>query len=354
MCTLATRIAHTPSPIQAPRWYALICASVHSLARVRMRHILQSGAPDARARQNYCKCKGCDQCRDSCMPWCSQVSDCSSEACAGCSLCAGHSHTKTCEPWCNQANCRKDACVGCDYCEDVGDRTPCSSGERNDVAFEECSTWCSETHSSTHCKMCACRSCMFCERASGQLRETGKPCPPSNDGDASTMRCEPFCRQSHADEHCTRVGMVEPCCFPPLAASGTLSRACYVLRCCTTPCAFEPHSRMSAGDLCKCKACAFCPMRLDTGVACPLHQQALPSAPEIAKASGIGPTTTSARDDASSLVSSASLTPRLSSTSAAASEDDSTTLKCEPFCAMAHARSHCAEHGIETVGPQWL
>ena len=45
---------------------------------------------------------------------------------------------------------------------------------------------------------------------------------------------------------------------------------------------------------CKCKACDFCPSRLDSGIACQ-----------------------------------------------SAAADDSPTHKCEPFCAMAHAEAHC-------------
>ena len=53
-----------------------------------------------------------------------------------------------------------------------------------------------------HCKLCACKSCMFCERAGGIVRETGKACPPQRDDDSDTMRCEAFCRASNMDEHC--------------------------------------------------------------------------------------------------------------------------------------------------------
>ena len=86
------------------------------------------------------------------------------------------------------------------------------------------------------------------------MRAAGKACPPSKEGDSETMRCEAFCREAHLDEHC---------------------------------------------DLCKCKACGFCPSRLDTLLSCPL--------PPPSDGSG-----------------------------------DSKTLRCEPFCAMAHAKTHCS------------
>lgn len=202
----------------------------------------------------YCKCQGCDLCREKCMSWCTSEMDCHSKACSGCDLCKNHVHNKKCEPWCTKANCRQEACLGCDVCDELGDKVACHSGHANDVETEECAGWCNQEHSSEHCRLCACKSCMFCEKAGGIVRETGKPCPPSTTEDADTMRCEAFCRESHLDEHC---------------------------------------------DLCKCKACPFCPMRHDTLLKCPLP-------PPV---------------DAST---------------------DSPTIRCEPFCAMAHATSHCA------------
>jgi len=203
----------------------------------------------------YCKCKKCPVCADRCMDWCSTESDCTSKGCQGCPLCehAAVAMLSKCEPWCQKSNCRKSNCAGCKFCEELGDAIPCSSGLKSDVEFEECTSWCSEGYSSAHCKFCACRRCMFCApltSAIPSIKETSTPCPPFEASDATTMRCEPFCKESHLDIHC---------------------------------------------DLCKCKACKFCPARLDTGIAC---------------------------------------TSR--------SGDDSLTIKCEPFCSMAHSEAHCA------------
>jgi hypothetical protein len=146
----------------------------------------------------YCKCKGCDLCRERCMPWCSRETDCRAKACSGCALCKGHALNKRCEPWCGRANCRADACAGCDICQDFGDRVACHSGESNDVQFEECSSWCAQSHASEHCKLCSCRACPYCGHAGSQVRETGKPCPATSEDDSNTMRCELFCRETCA------------------------------------------------------------------------------------------------------------------------------------------------------------
>ena len=47
-------------------------------------------------------------------------------------------------------------------------------------------------------RYCSCRRCLFCAplaSTSTTVRETGIPCPPFEDGDAATMRCEPFCKE---------------------------------------------------------------------------------------------------------------------------------------------------------------
>ena len=120
-----------------------------------------------------------------------------------------------------------------------------------DTDTEECSSWCTETHAADHCEHCACRACQFCATrvVTARVREMGEACPPARDDDSDTMRCENFCKSSHEVEHC---------------------------------------------DLCKCKACDFCPKRGDTRAAC-----------------------------------------------APAADDDAPTKRCEPFCALAHAAAHC-------------
>lgn len=199
------------------------------------------------------------------MPWCTKESDCRAKACGGCGLCKGHVQRQSCEPWCTKANCRADACAGCELClQDVGERVACHSGEKNDGAFEDCASWCSQGHASEHCKLCSCRACTYCGHASSRIRETGQACTAASADDSSTMRCELFCRETHLDQHC---------------------------------------------DLCKCKACGFCPARFDTKLACPFHSASL-SAAAATHGSPVG-------------------------------VDDSSTLKCEPFCAMAHATAHC-------------
>lgn len=203
------------------------------------------------------------------MPWCSKPSDCTSNGCKDCALCKlSPGLSKACEPWCSRPNCRKEACSGCGFCESLGDVIACDSDMPNDMSYEECAKWCNAGHSSEHCKFCACRACTYCEHASGLVRESGKPCPPQQEGDSETMRCESFCRESHRDTHC---------------------------------------------DVCKCKACPFCPLRLDTGVTCPLAPAGARALPRSDAALGVSVN----------------------------ADEDSATLRCEPFCSLANVATHC-------------
>ncbi|KAL3930946.1 MAG: hypothetical protein SGPRY_001325 [Prymnesium sp.] len=204
----------------------------------------------------FCKCKACPLCKDRCMEWCSTASDCTSKSCQGCSICERSEAViaDTCEPWCRKANCRKSSCVGCRFCEELGETVACSSGLSNDVEYEECASFkLNGKRSSKLPCACSCADTALAVAAHSaphrlvhlRLLQT-RACPAH----LLRLRTRQLC-VAHLDIHC---------------------------------------------DLCKCKACNFCPIRLDTGISCP----------------------------------------------APTSNDDSKTIKCEPFCAMAHAEAHCS------------
>ena len=123
------------------------------------------------------------------------------------------------------------------------------------------------------------------------------------------MRCEPFCEEEHADSHCDLCkagGLPLPRPAPHPFHCDTLHASPTATISTSSSSSTHCHHRHLLLR-CQCKACAYCPKRHDTGVAC-----SHPSPEEVeegaATAEGGGAAQTS---------------------------------RCEPFCALAYAESHC-------------
>lgn len=131
-------------------------------------------------------------------------------------------------------------CRGCSWCSDIIKPSAdislaastvsaaCSSSIEDDSAYRDCQTFCDPSFSSSHCGLCKCKACGFCE------------CSSEFDDDANERQCQPWCTADYYHDHCSRC-KVRPSgktlCFPAAR--------------------FDTHESL-ARSLPQCKACDFC------------------------------------------------------------------------------------------------
>jgi hypothetical protein len=119
----------------------------------------------------------------------------------------------------------------------------------------------------------------------------------------------------------------------------TYASARYAARSLSLP----PHLCMLLSDACilafalrgECihpQACSFCPARFDSKLACPS---------QVAAATATGGRELAGPQETPSTALDATTSRNLAGAAAAKASEDSSTLRCEPFCAMAHATAHC-------------
>jgi hypothetical protein len=181
-----------------------------------------------------------------------------------------------CAGWCKslhlEAHCNQCACALCEICGGdgplkegsialPGEPKPCPS---NPQKMTQCAQWCTSKHTGAHCPSCDCMNCEFCQPASASApapttSSTGPlffgkkacilpaarsppPLPPPHPAlpngtidDAETvvphtkkhslppvgivpmMECKTWCKEKHADDHCTKCDC-QQCGFCPTSS----------------------------------------------------------------------------------------------------------------------------------------
>ena len=84
---------------------------------------------------------------------------------------------------------------------------PCDSGLDNDLGYETCVSYCSQT---AHCAKCKCRTCDVCQAGRPDDVKASPPPPPPPppppkvEEKIELMDCKPWCKEKHRDDHCQR------------------------------------------------------------------------------------------------------------------------------------------------------
>ena len=179
----------------------------------------------------------------------------------------------TCEDWCDAesvgTHCTWCKCGGCPFCAaslsqiahcSLEPPQPCTSGLRNDADYAGCASWCRATYT-THCAMCACRTCDFCREQDQSPPEVS--INPTSDGPPSrgqmiysadrlytaAERTAEFDTKG-GDERVSGISDGAPC------DSGRKRDSSRVATCMVGSCHLE-HST-AACALCQCRTCPRC------------------------------------------------------------------------------------------------
>lgn len=166
----------------------------------------------------------------------------------------------------------------------------CNSSSERDTKFSTCSSFCKDTHRDSHCKLCKCHACGFCEGIEvefqhseftvGQDDSPGQapaaeveptwppPCVSNKSGDTTYEACWPFCHGENSRHVCAfckcqlcsycKVPPPPPRPVPPPPPDDGLncSNTMHSHHVCGTFCK-EKH-RASHCKSCKCRFCHFC------------------------------------------------------------------------------------------------
>ena len=166
------------------------------------------------------------------------------EACYGwCSASQAADHC----PWCK--------CKGCVWCASnggtgdalsAGPTQECQSAIADDVSYEDCQDFCSVAAKETHCQMCKCRACGFCDNT----------CTSTFEDDSHEEMCEPWCSTDYFAEHCQRCKCkgCQFCKEGPPCSSDVPDDSSFAM--CEPFC--DAGFASSHCGMCKCRSCGFC------------------------------------------------------------------------------------------------
>ena len=223
----------------------------------------------------------------------SPVSSIAGKACASASKDDGK--VEACKSYCQDkhasAHCPRCDCKACGFCSAVAIAaksaasaasaaaamaapvlpfTPavtCLPFNNDDLKFESCAMWCKPEHRSSHCSLCACKTCNFCggiasptggggQRSPVSSIAAGKACASVSPDDGKVEACKSYCQERHASAHCPRCDC-QACGFcsarqvcSPHNAADTSVESCEGF-------CLETRSKDHC-PLCRCKRCSFC------------------------------------------------------------------------------------------------
>ena len=163
-----------------------------------------------------------------------------------------------CQTFCSAASkdshCKLCKCRACGFCDNT-----CSSSFEDDGGVEACESWCSADFFGDHCQRCKCKGCGFCK--------AGPPCSSNVPEDSSYKMCEPFCDSQFASSHCSMC-KCQQCDFCTAASVPGVGTPAVASTCtsgiegdvdhetCEAFC--DPASKDTHCNLCKCRGCNFC------------------------------------------------------------------------------------------------
>ena len=256
---------------------------------------------------------------EACQQWCKgahATTHCQSCACKSCSFCTSGTiidvpapgppvtcapsakddgKVEACKSYCQDkhasAHCPRCDCKACGFCSAVAIAaksaasaasaaaamaapvlpfTPavtCLPFNNDDLKFESCAMWCKPEHRSSHCSLCACKTCNFCggiasptggggQRSPVSSIAAGKACASVSPDDGKVEACKSYCQERHASAHCPRCDC-QACGFcsarqvcSPHNAADTSVESCEGF-------CLETRSKDHC-PLCRCKRCSFC------------------------------------------------------------------------------------------------